>query len=238
MAAGSPPNQFPGNQSPNQAANQGSSGVPGQPSMVPPGTPGTTAPPGGPYYASQFPPPPPPPKSSNALAWILGIIGGGILLLIIGAIAIVLLVVRSVHVNQSGDKVEIETPVGALRANKGNGHTGLMVYPGATPVKAEGANVQVSSNWGGAGVAIEKYHTGDTRDQVQEWYAKHLGNGYKLQTADSNGHNKIDGLNTQVSEDEVAFVDDSGKGAKVISLKQVSGGTDITLIRAGKREED
>jgi hypothetical protein len=200
---------------------------------VPPNIP--PQPPQPPY----FPPPPPPPRSNNALAWILGIIGGGILLLLIAAALIVLLVVKTVHVNQSGDNVEVETPMGSVRANKGGAHaTGLLVYPGATALRSEGVNLEASSKWGAAGVAVEKYHTADLRDTVQSWYAKHLGSNYKLQTEESNGHNRIDGLNDEVGKDEVAFVDDTGKGAKVISLAKRDDGTDITLLRVGKRETE
>jgi hypothetical protein len=197
---------------------------------VPPSIP--PQPPQPPYF-------PPPPRSNNALAWILGIIGGGILLLLIAGALIVLLVVKTVHVNQSGDNVEVETPMGSVRANKGGTHsTGLLVYPGATPLRSEGVNLEASSKWGAAGVAVEKYHTADMRDDVQSWYAKHLGSAYKVQTKDSNGHNRIDGLNDEVGKDEVAFVDDTGKGARVISLEKRESGTDITLVRVGKRETE
>jgi hypothetical protein len=204
---------------------------PTQPPMQPP------LPPPPPYQQPLYPPPA---QSNNALMWILGIIGGGILLLVIGAFFVVLMVLHSVHVNQAGDRVDIETPVGAIRANKGGTHsTGLPVYPGATPIKSEGANVEVSSNWGGAGVAVEKYRTEDPRDTVQAWYSKHLGNKFRKETSDDNGHNSVDGLDTHIEKDEIAFVDDTeGKGAKVVSLEKSSGGTDITLVRAGKREED
>lgn len=209
---------------------------------VPPSPPVPPNPPyGGPPQAPPpgYFPPPPPARSNNALAWILGIIGGGILLLLIGAALIVMMVLHSVHVNQSGDRVEVETPVGTVRANKGGTHsTGLPVYPGATPLRSEGVNLEASSTWGAAGVSVEKYHSGDSRDTLQAWYAKHLGSNFKMQTADSNGHNKIDGLDTDVGKDEVAFVDDTGKGAKVVSLSKKDEGTDITLIRVGKKETE
>jgi hypothetical protein len=180
------------------------------------------------------PQPPAARPNNNVIWWVLGIIGGGLVLLIVCGLAFAALFVRHVHVNQSGDGVAIETPAGALRVDKGGHATGLPEYPGALPLKAEGANIELSSNNNRAGIAIEKFHTTDTRDTVEAWYRKHLGPSYRLETS----HNiaKNNGWSTEVDAEDVAFVDDHNNGARVIALKATGDSTDIVLIRAGKQE--
>jgi|GEM_PF-674693 len=178
-----------------------------------------------------------PAQNNAAMWWILGIVAGGIAILFIGGLMVVAFVVHKVHINQSADRVEIETPVGAIKVNSDQAHsTGLPVYPGATPQKSEGANFEISSNDTRAGLAIEKYHSTDTRDVVKNWYAKHLGSSYRIETPDTNRDNKIGGVQTNLSPGDFAFVDDHGSGARVIAIKAAGDGTDIVLIRVGKKE--
>jgi hypothetical protein len=197
---------------------------------------------------SATPVPPPAPRPNNvvqgspaqnnaAMWWILGIVAGGIACLVIGALILVAFVVHKVHINQSADRVEIETPVGAIKMNQDEAHsTGLPVYPGATPQKSQGANFEISSNDTRAGLAIEKYHSADARDDVKTWYAKHLGSSYRMETSDANRGSKIDGLQANLSPGDIAFVDDHGNGARVVAIKAAGDGTDIVLIRVGKKE--
>ncbi|MFZ0038627.1 MAG: hypothetical protein WAK91_14450 [Candidatus Acidiferrales bacterium] len=187
---------------------------------------------------SATPVPPAAPRQNNvAMWWILGIVAGGIALLVIGALVVVSLVIHKVHISQSADRVEIETPVGAIKVNQDEAHsTGLPVYPGATAQKSQGANFEISSNDTRAGLAIEKYHSSDSRDDVKTWYAKHLGSSYRMETPETNHDNKIDGVQTDLSPGDIAFVDDHGSGARVVAVKASGDGTDIVLIRVGKKE--
>jgi hypothetical protein len=182
------------------------------------------------------PRPPAPQSNNNVIWWILGIFGGGILLLAVCGLVIATMVLHHVRVDHSGDNVAIETPAGALRISKGDPHaTGLPEYPGSLAIKSEGADIEVSSNNNRAGLAIEKFHTSDSRDVVQTWYRKHLGPSYRLET-NQTAKSAIRKWNTDVDPDDIAFVDDRNDGARVIALKAVGGSTDIVLIRAGKQE--
>jgi len=181
-------------------------------------------------------PVPPAQKSNNAILWILGIIGGGILVLIVCGLLLASFIIRRVHVRQEGDKVEIETPVGAVKVNKEAPSTGLPVYPGATAEKSEGANIEFSGNDTRAGIAVEKFHCSDSREKVQAWYAKHLGPNFRVKTGKLNGENKIDGVPTEIEQNGVAFVDDRNNGARVVVLKEAGEETEIILIRVGKQE--
>jgi hypothetical protein len=181
-------------------------------------------------------PAPRPANNNNVILWILGIVGGGILLLIVCGLFIAGMVLRHIRVDHSGDKVAIEVPGGAVRVSKGDVHaTGLPEYPGAQAMKSEGANIEVSSNNNRAGVAIEKFHTSDSRDVVQAWYRKHLGPSYRLETNET-AKTAVRKWNADVDPEDIDFVDDRDDGARVIALKAVGSSTDIVLIRAGKQE--
>lgn len=197
-------------------------------------------PPQVPPQAPPFRPVPPPRKSSNAIWWVLGIIGACIVLVIIGGLLVVSALVHRVKVNARDNKVEIQTPMGSLKVNQDSAHaSGLPVYPGATPEKTEGANLEISGmNGKSAGFAIEKYTTDDSRDTVQTWYASKLGAEFKLKVASEGDHNNdnIPGVPVHVSTTDVAFVDDRGDGARVVALAHHGEGTEITLIRVGKKE--
>ena len=89
----------------------------------------------------------PTPESTSQCGGSSGLWRGGIVLLVIGALVVVSLVIHKVHISQSADRVEIETPVGAIKVNQDEAHaTGLPVYPGATAQKSQGANFEVSAN--------------------------------------------------------------------------------------------
>jgi hypothetical protein len=189
----------------------------------------------------QFQPPqypqPAPRKPSNAIWWVLGIIGACIVLVMIAGLVVVSALVHRVKVNARDNKVEIETPVGSLKMNQDSAHsTGLPVYPGATAEKSQGANFEVSANGKSAGLAIEKYSSDDPRETVQAWYANRLGPDFKLQVPKPGDNDQIPGVPVKMNTDDVAFVNDRGDGAKVVALTRHSEGTEITLVRVGKKE--
>jgi hypothetical protein len=179
----------------------------------------------------------PPRKSSNVIWWVLGIIGTCIVLVMIAGLIVVSALVHRVHVNTANNKVEIETPVGSLKVNQDSEHaTGLPIYPGATPEKSQGANFEISANGKSAGVAVEKYSSDDPRETVQAWYANRLGPDFKLQVATPGDNDQIPGVPVTMNATDVAFVNDRGEGAKVVALARHGEGTEITLVRAGKKE--
>jgi len=183
------------------------------------------------------PVPPAQKSSSNVIWWVLGIIGVCITLVIIAGLVVVSVLVHRVRVNSRDNKVEIQTPVGNLSVNQDSEHTtGLPVYPGATVEKSQGVNFDVSANGKSAGLAIEKYTSEDSRETVQQWYATRLGAEFKLQVAHPGGNDQIQGLPINVKTTDVAFVDDRGNGARVVALARHGDGTEITLVRAGKKE--
>jgi len=188
---------------------------------------------------SSAPMPPPPPSPKNAVWWILGIVGGGIVLLVLFGVLLASIFIRRLHVDDNGKRVEIETPVGAIKVNTNeNVHpTGLPVYPGAKPVTDEDANVDLELPQGaGLGIATEKYSTPDDLDKVSAWYAQKLGSTYRRE---EHGSLVPHGHVGATSDADVAFINDSGShgnGARVAALTRKHGSVEIELVRVGKKE--
>jgi hypothetical protein len=185
------------------------------------------------------PPPwrPPQQRSSNAIWWVLGIIGACIVLVMIAGLLVVSAILHRVHVNTADNKVDIRTPVGELKVDQDSEHaTGLPVYPGATLEKSEGASFEVSANGKAAGLAVEKYVSDDSRDKVQDWYAKRLGPEFKLNSDTQNGKDEIPGLPVDVQTTDLAFVSKRSESTRVVALGHKDDGTEITLVRVGKKE--
>jgi hypothetical protein len=146
------------------------------------------------------------------------------------------LFIHHLKVRNSGDKVDIQTALGSLSVNKGGPHaTGLEIYPGASPSSDnKNASVNLSANDNGVGIATEQYQTNDPIDFVQAWYKKRLGPDFRLE-ANKGDSDHSNGL-AKMNDSDVAFVDDHHNGVRVVALKKISEGTQITLVRVGKKE--
>jgi hypothetical protein len=192
----------------------------------------STAPSGAPFGAP-VPPQQPPPRRNDALLWILAIVGGGFVVLVLGGLLVASLFIRKVHVSETGNQVEIETPAGALRVNSDQLHsTGLPVYPGAKEVKSEGAAVELSAASGaGLGIATEKYIASGDLDAVSQWYTQKLGSSYERSDKGSSAHRE------HVSSDaDVAYIYQKGDNTRIVALTRKSNGVEIELVRIGKKE--
>lgn len=183
--------------------------------------------------APQAPLPQAQPQKSHTLMWIFVIIGSGIALMVILGLVVAGVFFRRIHVDETGNKVEIETLAGNLKVDsEGPQRTGLPVYPGATKSNTDGAKIEFSGKEGGAfGVAVEKYTTADNLDKVIAWYAQKLGPNFRREDANSHTHS----YHGQENADAV-FVENRGAGARIVALKKMSPGTEISLVRAGVKE--
>jgi len=174
-------------------------------------------------------------RRSNAIWWVLGIVAAGIIFMVFCGLMVAGLFIRHLKIKSSGDKVAIETPVGSVSVNGDTPHpTGLEIYPGAVPSSDnKRASVNLSANDTGIGIATEQYQTKDPIDFVQAWYKKHLGPDFHLETGDSSMHSNG---GVKLDDKDVSFVDDRHNGVRVVALKKISSGTEITLVRVGKKE--
>jgi hypothetical protein len=141
--------------------------------------------------------------------------------------------IHHLKVRNSGDKVDIQTALGSLSVDKGGPHaTGLEIYPGSAPSSDnKGASVNLSANDTALGFATEQYQTKDPIDFVQAWYKKRLGPEFRLET----NYEYVDDRG-MTNDNDVAFVDDHHNGVRVVALKKIPEGTQITLVRAGAKE--
>ena len=180
-------------------------------------------------------PAPQQPKKNQVIWWIVGIVGGGIALLVILGLMVAGVVMRHVHMRENGDKVEIESPVGSIRINSDDAHpTGLPIYPGATRIKSNAANAELSSKDGQAlGVGVERFATSDNLEKVSAWYVQKLGPAYHLE---KHGHGTHYVHGTDGENADMVYVNDSGEGARVVALTAKNPGVEISLVRVGKKE--
>jgi hypothetical protein len=190
---------------------------------------------------SAIPPQPPiyspaqPTRRNNAIWWILGIVAVGIIVMFLFGVTLAGLFIHHLKVRNSGDKVDIQTALGSLSVDKGGPHaTGLEVYPSASPSADKGANVNLSANDAAVGIATEQYVTKDPIDFVQAWYKKRLGPEFRLESNRDNVNHSSD--HTVINDSDIAFVDDHRNGVRVVALKKISDGTQITLVRVGTKE--
>lgn len=184
-------------------------------------------------------PPPTQHQPNNAVWWILGIIGGCILLFIVAGLTLAGLFLRRVNVRNSGNSVDIQTPVGEFAVNKGEHATGLPVYPGATKSTDDDSGGSASFSFGdqgGLAIAAEAYVSSDPEGKIKDWYHDRLGSNFRLETGRDQDaefrHAKI----TVSSDQDLSFVDDRGDAVRLVALKRTAGGVKITLLRLGKQE--
>lgn len=178
---------------------------------------------------------PPQRRSNNAVWWILGIVAGGIVVMVLFGLALAGLFIRNLHVHNQGNNVEIQTPVGAIKVNKDVPRaSGLPVYPDAkTSGDTKNAQVELSNDDGGVGIAVEHFTTPDSLNKVDAWYSHRLGSSFRRE--ENLSKHPIHGV-TVDSDTDIAFVDDHGDGARVVALTKKGDGVDIVLFRAGAKQ--
>jgi hypothetical protein len=180
-------------------------------------------------------PVPPPPPRSNAILWILGILGAGAVIIVLIGLATAFYVAHHVRATSSGSRVEITTPVGQIKVNEGASHdTGLPVYPGASEMPTEGANLEIVPAGGPhVGVAAAQFFTTDPLDKVVAWYAEQLGPGFSREAP---GRRMRRMQTVSAGDADVAYVSDNGDLIRLVALKKKASGVEIGLARFGKQE--
>ena len=182
-------------------------------------------------------PPPQQQRQNTALWWVLGILGAGVVVLVLAGVIVTAYLARQVRIHGAGKRVEIETPVGELKVNGAGTHdTGLPIYPGAVSSESQGGNLSFSTTDNErVGISAEHFRSNDTLEKVQAWYRKRLGPEFRQEGPDEKGRpGRKD--HRDLGEQDLAFVNDAGEGARIVALKRVEGGTEIDLVRVGKQE--
>ena len=175
-------------------------------------------------------------KKSNLLWWLLGLLAIGIAVLGLGGVLIASYVLRNVRVQQSGSRVEIQTPVGEVKVSKDvAANPGLPVYPGATVAEA-GATVEIGAPAEETvSIVAARYRTADPLPKVDDWYREQLGADFKREGPGVMVRKKdITGL--QVKSSDVAFISEKDDLVRVVALERKGIYTEIALARIGKQE--
>lgn len=182
-------------------------------------------------------PPSPQQRQNTALWWVLGILGAGIVVLVLAGVIVTAYVARQVRIHGAGKRVEIETPVGELKVNRAGMHdSGLPIYPGAVSSESSGGTASFSTTDDEhVGISAEHLRSNDPLEKVQAWYRNRLGPEFRQEGPDEKGRPGRN-AHVEVGEHDLAFVNDTGEGARIVALKRVEGGTEIDLLRVGKQE--
>ena len=177
---------------------------------------------------------PPEPKSS-LLPWLLGLLVAGIAILGLGTVIVWRVIAPQVEVIRTSGGVEVNTPVGRLKAGREGDETGLPKYPGAE-LTEPGATVEVESpTEDNVAITVAKYRTTDALDKVDDWYKERLGTDFERE-----GLGKMDRkrliYGTEVSTGDVAFLQDRERLLQAVILRRKGLLTEIVLLRAGAPE--
>jgi hypothetical protein len=128
--------------------------------------------------ATAAPAPPAAPQSSGSgLKIVLIVVGVLVVLFIAGAATtafIGLRIARGTHVQDKNGNVKVETPFGTVESTTNvedaARNLGVDVYPGATAMKGNAANV----NFGSLHSVAAEFETSDTPDKVADFYKSKL----------------------------------------------------------------
>ena len=173
-------------------------------------------------------------SSSKSLMFMTIAIFLGLSSLLGGGLLLASRVVRSIGLVAATSGDTIRTPAGSFRIEKKNDvGPGLPVYPNTEMIlpteKAAAAAIQARQS----GISSVTYQTPDTRDEVEEWYVKHLGPEFTRHDAGEESLPEIF-RDVRVSDGDVAFLAERGRQVRIVSLSLSPKGTSISLFRFTK----
>ncbi len=182
-----------------------------------------------------MPEPAKPERSSSLLWWVLGLLVTGIVVLGAGTIIAWRILAPQVEVIRTSSGVEVKTPVGDLKAKREGDDTGLPKYPGAE-LTEPGATVEIESPAeDSVAITVAKYRTNDAIDKVDGWYRERLGPEFERESTGKMERKRAI-YGTEVSADDVAFLQDREQQVLAVILKRKGLATEIVLLRAGEPE--
>lgn len=177
----------------------------------------------------------PPEGKSSLLPWLLGLLGAGVMILGLGTFIVWRILAPQVEVVRTSSGVEIQTPVGNLKASREGDDTGLPKYPGAE-LTEPGATVEVESPAeDNVAITVAKYRSNDPLDKVEAWYKERLGPDFEREGAGKMERKRVI-YGTDVSNDDVAFLQDREQLLQAVVLRRKGLATEIVLLRAGEPE--
>ena len=170
-------------------------------------------------------------SSAKSLMWMMIGLFAGLAVLLGSALFFASRAVRSMGLSAASAKDTMRTPGGSFRLEKETEvGPGLPLYPRSALVVPEDDTAATSIKEAQNGIETSIYHTTDTRDFVDSWYAKHLSPEFTRRDASEKPVPAI--LNgTRVSDNDIAFVAEREQMVRIVALSLDSGGTKISFIR-------
>jgi hypothetical protein len=170
-------------------------------------------------------------SSSKSLMWMMIGLFTGLALLLGSALFLASRAVRSMGLSAASAKDTMRTPGGSFRLEKETEvGPGLPLYPRSALVVPDDDTAATSIKEAQNGIETSIYHTTDTRDFVDSWYAKHLSPEFTRRDA---GEKPVPAIlsGTRVSDNDIAFVAEREQMVRIVALSLDSGGTKISFIR-------
>jgi len=156
----------------------------------------------------------------------------GFCVLLSGGLLMASRVIHALGLRAGSDKTTVRTPLGEFRVEKAKEvGPGLPVYPAATLVLAGAAATHLPLSDDQPQVLSSTYHTNASREYVANWYLEHLSPEFARQDS---GPKKLPPAlrDSQISDDDIAFVGERGDQVRAVSLATEDTGTKITLLRS------
>jgi hypothetical protein len=178
---------------------------------------------------------PAPLKSSSSIwLWIIGLVVAGTLILGLGALFVTRFLVQRVAISRGGESVEINTPVGSVKATKDeSADLGLPIYPGAKQAQASGSVELGAPDEEAVSLTSAHFRTIDPIEKVDSWYREQLSADFKREGPGvMNRKKNISGI--LVKSDDIAFVSEKDDLVRVVALQKGLNGVEIALLRIGK----
>jgi hypothetical protein len=167
---------------------------------------------------------------SKKLMWMMIALFAGMAVMLGGGLFMAGRVVRSMGLAASTPKDTVKTPVGSFRLEKADQvGPGLPVYPRSSlELPGENAAAEAIKD-NQTGVNSVSYHSGDTRESVEDWYSKHLSPQFTRHEAGEKPAPQAL-TDARISDDEVVFLADHGQQVRIVALAMDPTGTKISLI--------
>jgi hypothetical protein len=170
-------------------------------------------------------------SSSKSLLWMMTALFAGLAALVAAGLFVASRVVRSMGLSAASARDNIRTPGGTFRLEKETEvGPGLPIYPRSSLVLPDENTAAEAVRQAQNGINTATYHTTDTRDFVDNWYAKHLSPEFVRHDA---GETPVPAIfnDARVSTSDIAFVAEREQMVRVVALSLDPGGTKISLIR-------
>jgi hypothetical protein len=170
-------------------------------------------------------------SSSKSLMWMMIALFFGLATLLGAGLFVASRAVRSMGLSAASAKDTIRTPGGSFRLEKETEvGPGLPIYPRSSLIVPDDDAAAEAIKQARNGIETSAYHTSDTRDFVDSWYAKHLSPEFMRHDA---GEKPVPAVfnDARVSDSDITFVAERDQKVRIVALSLDSGGTKISLIR-------